>query len=110
MAKKYTSDLFVKNGGIESEFLMADGSVSSGGGGGGGGGSLLVQALDTITLPANEWRLATKDRVAVRRKTMPFQFKRTSVSPIVRQLSIMNNRNITKWIGPVWVSRTNIYI
>jgi len=36
MAKKYTSDLFVKNGGTESEFLMADGSVSSGGGGGGG--------------------------------------------------------------------------
>ena len=60
MAKKYTSDLFVKNGGTESEFLMADGSVSSGGGGG-GGGSLLVQALDTITLPANEWRVATAD-------------------------------------------------
>lgn len=61
MAKKYTSDLFVKNGGTESEFLMADGSVSSGGGGG-GGGSLLVQALDTIVrLPANEWRVATAD-------------------------------------------------
>ena len=61
MAKKYTSDLFIKNGGTESEFLMADGSVSSGGGGGGGGGSLLVQALDPITLPANEWRVATAD-------------------------------------------------
>lgn len=35
--------------------------VASGGGGGGGGGSLLVQALDTITLPATEWRVATRD-------------------------------------------------
>ena len=60
MSKKYTSDLFVKNGGTESEFLMADGSVSSCGGGG-CGCSLLVQALDTITLPANEWRVATAD-------------------------------------------------
>jgi hypothetical protein len=57
MAKKYTSDLFVKNGGTESEFLMADGSVSSGGGGG-GGGSLLVQSLDTIDLTPNEWYIA----------------------------------------------------
>ena len=30
MAKKYTSDSFVKNGGTNSEFLMADGSVSTG--------------------------------------------------------------------------------
>ena len=97
MAKKYTSDSFVKNGGTASEFLMADGSSNSldfdftglsdtpeaytgsggfavqvnagetglvfapSGGGGGGGGSLLVQALDTITLPATEWRVATRD-------------------------------------------------
>ena len=58
MAKKYTSDLFIKNGGTESEFLMADGSVSSGGGGG-GGGSLLVQSLDTQSLLINQWYSAT---------------------------------------------------
>jgi hypothetical protein len=29
MAKKYTSDLFIKNGGTASEFLMADGSSNS---------------------------------------------------------------------------------
>ena len=52
MAKKYTSDLFIKNGGTESEFLMADGSVSSGGG---GGGSLLVQSLDTQSLQPLQW-------------------------------------------------------
>jgi hypothetical protein len=56
MAKKYTSDSFVKNGGTDSEFLMADGSVSTGGGG--GGGSLLVQSLDNINLTVNQWYMA----------------------------------------------------
>tara|TARA_R110000803_G_scaffold159188_1_gene223363 strand:- start:541 stop:1095 length:555 start_codon:yes stop_codon:yes gene_type:complete len=57
MAKKYTSDSFVKNGGTASEFLMADGSSSAGGGG--GGGSLLVQSLDTQILQINQWYSAT---------------------------------------------------
>lgn len=53
MSKKYTSDLFVKNGGTDSEFLMADGSVSSGGD---------LTLVNTITVSTRDFILSDKNK------------------------------------------------
>ena len=44
-----TANSFVKSGGTSSQYLMADGSVSTGGGGGGGGGNTTVRTVHNYT-------------------------------------------------------------
>ena len=55
-----TADSFIKTGGLSTEYLMADGSVTTGGGGGGGGTITIDSSAGTI-FAANAMTIAAKD-------------------------------------------------